>query len=489
MAEPRLSEPSAADTELSDMRVSDAAVLPARDQVRPGRVLACACLGYGLIVVDITIVNLAIPAMQHSLHAGFAAMQLVVNAYVIVLASLVMAGAGAADRWGAVRMFRLGVILFGTASLLCAAAPGVELLIAARVLQGLGAIMLMPATLVMLTRAYTDPDDRAKAIAVWAMAAGSPVVFGPLLGGALVDLVGWRAIFLVNVPVVIGTLLLARRQMPAEGRRTASPQDLPGQVLAAALLGGVAVALTYGHELGWQRALPLCAAGAAVVAAVGFVWRQRTATHPLLPAALLRAPGFVAYAAVGLLLFAGYYGLVFTISVFLQQVRHYGPFVSGLCFLPSAVPITLMPLVAGRVNARLGARVVLRLAIVATAAGAVLLVVVGQVVPFGLAAGLFTIGVGFGLATVPQITLLMAAAPVELAGTASGILTAARQTGTTLGITVFAGLQTGDTIRLPALGALAGYGLMAGCAALGGVRLARRARADQPAPETARALP
>ncbi|MEO6502708.1 MAG: MFS transporter [Jatrophihabitantaceae bacterium] len=458
------------------------------EQVRPGRVLACACLGYALIVVDITIVNLAIPAMRQSLHAGFAAMQLVVNAYVIVLASLVLAGAGAGDRWGSVRAFRAGVTVFGLASVLCGVAPDVEMLIAARVLQGLGAIGLMPATLVMLTRAYPDPDRRAKAIAVWAMVAGSPVVFGPLLGGALVDLVGWRAIFLVNIPVVIATLLLARRQMPAEQRGTAPPQDIAGQALAAAMLGGMAVALTYGRELGWQRALPLCAAGIAVAATVGFVWRQRTARHPLLPAALLRAPGFVAYAVVGLLLFAGYYGLVFTISVFLQQVRDYGPFVSGLCFLPSAVPITVMPLVAGRVNARLGAPVVLRLAIAATATGALLLVVVGQLAPFGLAAGLFAIGVGFGLATVPQITLLMAAAPPEWASTASGILTVTRQTGTIVGITVFAGLGSGESIRLPAIGALVGYGLMAVAAALGGVQLARSARADQPASDTARAL-
>ena len=295
-------------------------------------------------------------------------------------------------------------------------------------------------------------------------------------------------IFLVNIPMVISTLLLARRQMPAERRGTASPQDIPGQVLAAAMLGGMAVALTYGHELGWQRALPLGAAAVAVAATAGFVWRQRAATHPLLPAALLRAPGFVAYAAVGLLLFAGYYGLVFTISVFLQQVRDYGPFVSGLCFLPSAVPITVMPLVAGRVNARLGARAVLRLAIAATAIGALLLVLAGQLVPLGLAAGLFAIGVGFGLATVPQVTLLMAAAPAEWASTASGILTATRQTGTILGITVFAGLGTGDSIRLPAIGALVGYGLMAVAAAVGGVQLARIARADQPAPDTVRAL-
>jgi DHA2 family methylenomycin A resistance protein-like MFS transporter len=208
----------------------------------------------------------------------------------------------------------------------------------------------------------------------------------------------------------------------------------------------------------------------------------------LLPPALLRAPGFVAYAVVGLLLFAGYYGLVFAISVFLQQVRDYGPFVSGLCFLPSAVPITVMPLVAGRMNARLGAPVVLRMAIAATAAGALLLILVGQQVPFGLAAGLFAIGVGFGLATVPQVTLLMATAPAEWASTASGILTVGRQTGTILGITVFGGLRTGDSIRLPALGALIGYLLMAVAATLGGVQLARSARAARPEPETAQVL-
>src|ERR1700704_3755793 len=172
--------------------------------VRPRRVLTVACLGYGMIVIDITIVNVAIPAIQASLHANLATMQLVVDAYVIVLASLVLTGATAVARFGAVRMFRVGICIFGVASLLCGAAPNASVLIAMRAVQGFGAILLVPASLVILMKAYPHPDARAKAVAVWATVAGSPVAFGPTVGGILVSAIGWRSIFLINVPIVLG---------------------------------------------------------------------------------------------------------------------------------------------------------------------------------------------------------------------------------------------------------------------------------------------
>lgn len=424
--------------------------------VRPGRVLAAACLGYGMIVIDITIVNVAVPAIQESLHADLATMQLVVNAYVIVLAALVLSGAAAVGRFGAVRMFRVGAAVFGVASLLCGLAPDSGLLIAMRAAQGLGAILLMPATLLMLTQAYPDPDARVKAVAVWATVAGSPVTFGPIVGGALVSAIGWRSIFLVSIPVVLGALWLASRFMPTSDERgRAEPQDVVGQILAAAVLGGVTLALVEGRQLGWDQPLPVVAIVVAVMAAAGFVVRQRTLAHPMLPHDLLRAPGFRGFVAVGLLLFAGYYGLVFVISFYLQQVRGYGPVATGLSFLPSALPITLVPLIAGRIDARLGPRRVLLIAAGLTALGALLLIVVGSSGPVGMSVGLLVVGVGFGLATVPQITLVMATAPGHRAAIASGLLTAGRQSGTSLGVAVLGGLQVGGTIVVPACAALA----------------------------------
>jgi MFS transporter, DHA2 family, methylenomycin A resistance protein len=447
----------------------------AEQLVRPRRVLTVACLGYGMIVIDITIVNLAIPAMRASLHASLATMQLVVDAYVIVLASLLIAGGGAVGRYGAARMFRLGTCVFGAASLLCGAAPNGGALVAMRVLQGAGAVLLMPATLVMVTRAFPAPDARARAVATWATVAGSPVVFGPIVGGALVTAIGWRSIFLVNVPIVLGTLWLSARHMPSTGRDAPEePQDLVGQVLAAAFLGGVALTLTEGHEIGWTRPTPMAAMVVAVVALGAFVVRQRTFAHPMLPADLLRAPGFSGYVVVGLLLFVGYYGLVFVISVYLQQARGYGPVVAGLSFLPSAVPITVMPLVAGRINERLGARRVLMIALAFTLAGAVGLLLLGSSGPVGMSLGLLGIGTGFGLATVPQITLVMAAAPAHRTAIASGLLSAGRQAGTVIGVALVGSLQSGESIAAAAWAALGAYLAMALAAATAGRRLPRR---------------
>ncbi|WP_406280794.1 MFS transporter [Embleya sp. NBC_00896] len=449
--------------------------------LRPGRVLAVVSLGYGMIVIDISIVNVAIPAIRSSLHASLATMQLVVDAYVIVLASLVLAGAAAVGRYGAVPMFRLGIAVFGVTSLLCGAAPDGAVLVAMRAAQGLGAVLLVPATLVMLSDTYKDPNDRAKAVAVWAMVAGSPVAFGPILGGALVAAVGWRSIFFVNVPVVLVTLWLSARHMPrSEGDKEdredkedkkKEPQDVPGQFLAIVFLGGVALALTEGRELGWTAPLPVVASVTALVAFAAFVVRQRTYAFPMIPSDLFRAPGFRGFVTVGLLLFTGYYGLVFSISVFLQQVHGYGPVATGLCFLPSALPITFMPLVAGRVNAGLGPLRVLVVATFLTLVGGLLLIVVGGDAPIGVGIGLTFIGLGFGLATVPQITLVMATAPQHRMAIASGLLSAARQSGTMIGVALIGGLQSGDNIAAPALAAVVAYLLMAVAAGLGGRRL------------------
>ncbi len=439
---------------------------------RPRRVLTVASLATGMIVIDISIVNVAIPAIRASLHASLPVMQLVVDAYAIVLASLVLAGAALVARFGAVRMFRLGVAMFGVTSVLCGLAPDGPALVVARALQGLGGVLLTPATLVMLTDTYRDPDGRAKAVSIWAMVAGSPVAFGPVLGGALVAAVGWRSIFLVNVPAVLAIQWLSARHMPSSGvsvRR--EPQDIAGQLLAAAFLAGIALALTEGRELGWTRPLPVAAALAALVAFAAFVVRQRSCAHPMIPGDLFRAPGFRGFVAAGLLLFAGYYGLLFSISLFLQQARGYGPVTTGLCFLPSALPITLMPLVAGRVHARLGAPRVLGIGVLLTLVGGVLLALIGSEAPIGTGIGLAFIGLGFGLATVPQITLVMATAPAHRSALASGLMSAGRSSGTTVGVALLGGLGSDSGIAAPAFAAVAIYLLMALAVGLGSRRL------------------
>ncbi|MEU3368924.1 MFS transporter [Streptomyces sp. NPDC006660] len=452
-----------------DKRAPDTVGAP----VRPGRVLAVACLAHGMIVVDTSIVHVAIPTIRDHLHASLPAMQFVVTSYVVVIAGLMLAGAAAVGRHGAVRMLRLGVALFGVASLLCALAPNSAVLVALRAAQGVGAVLVMPAALVMLTETYRDTGQRAKAISIWSMVAGSPVAFGPTLGGALVETVGWRSIFWINVPFVLLVLWLSRRHMPRGERPAAArqPQDVPGQLLSIVFLGGLALALAEGQDLGWSRPLPVVASVTALAALAAFVVRQRRYAHPMIPADLFRAPGFRSYVTVGLLLFVGYNGLIFTLSVFLQQVRGYDPVTVGLCLLSSAVPITFMPLLAGRFATKYGARAVLGAGVAFSLLGGVALVLVGGHAPLGTCLGLVFIGLGFGLVTVPQITLTMAAAPGHRSAIASGLLSAGRSTGSLVGISLLAGLQSGAGITGPALALVAVYALMGLAAALGARKL------------------
>ncbi|WP_326700040.1 MFS transporter [Streptomyces sp. NBC_01754] len=442
---------------------------------RPGRVLTVASLAYGMIVIDISIVHIAIPAIRADLHASLPTMQLVINAYTIVLASLLLAGSGAVGRFGAVPMFRLGVAVFGVTSLLCGIAPDGGVLVVMRASQGLGAVLVVPATLVMLTDTYKDPDGRAKAISIWAMAAGSPVAFAPLFGGALVEAAGWRSIFLINVPVVLVVLWLSARHMPQKGRGArGEPQDMVGQLLAIVFLGCVALTLAEGQDLGWTRPLPVVTSVTALVALAAFVVRQRRYAFPMIPGDLFRAPGFRGFVTVGLLLFAGYYGLVFSLSVYLQQVRGYDPVTTALCFLPSALPITFMPLVAGRVNAGFGARRVLGVATALSLAGGATLFLIGGHAPVGTGIGLAFVGLGFGLATVPQITLVMETAPPHRAALAGGLMSVGRQAGSLIGVALIGGLHSGDGIAAPALTVVVIYLLMALAAGLGRRRPAAR---------------
>ncbi|GAA1033519.1 MFS transporter [Amycolatopsis albidoflavus] len=423
--------------------------------VRPGKVLAAVCLGYGMIIVDTTIVNVAIPTMQASLRTGIDTMQLVVDGYVVILASLLLAGAALSDRFGASKIFRAGVALFGIASALCGVAPNGPFLVAARMLQGLGAVLLVPSSLLVLTAAYTDAKARARAIAVWATVAGSPAAFGPILGGLVVDTLGWRSIFYVNVPLAAIALLLTQRGLPALAPNKSRRQDVPGQLLAVLILSGLALALTEGHQQGWTAPLPVIAFAVAVAAGAAFAVRQRTAAEPMLPADLLRAPGFRGFASVGVLLFAGYYGMVFVLSVYLQDVRHFAPWQAGLSFLPSALPITLMPLVAGRLVGRIGPARVLVAGLVLTVAGGAALALFGGSGMVPLSVALFLLGCGFGLSAVPQITLVMETAPAGRTALASGLLNAARQSGTVLGVAVLGGLQTGGGLGTPSFVATA----------------------------------
>ena len=408
------------------------------DRVRPGLTLAVICIGYAMVVVDTTIVNVALPAIGRDLHTGLDALQWVVDGYVLVLACLLLSGGTLVDRWGTLRVFRMGVVLFTLASALCGVAPDISVLVGARLLQGVAAAMLMPASMALLAQTFPDRARRARAVALFTTAAGSPQAFGPVLGGLLVSTVGWRSIFFINLPIGALTLLLASAGgLPRNRPDRARALDLPGQFAVVVTMAAFTAALIQGHAQGWTAPLPLAADLVAVVGAVLFVLRQRRAAAPMLPASLLRAPRLFSHVNTGLLLFAAYYGLVFALSLYLQQVRHLSALDTGLQFLPSALPIFLLPVLTGRLTTRWGARPVVVAGLCLAAAGALTLLAVGPGTGvLTLSVALALLGCGVGLTVGPQITLVIGGVPGEQAGIASGLLNAGRQTGYVLGVAV-----------------------------------------------------
>ncbi|KAA0021353.1 MFS transporter [Antrihabitans cavernicola] len=417
--------------------------------VRPGLTLSVVCIGFAMVIVDTTIVNVALPAIENDLGSSLAMLQWVVDGYVLVLASLLLSGGALVDRLGSARMFRCGVALFTIASALCGLAPSGVVLVATRLLQGVAAALLMPAAMALIAEAYPEPKAKAKAVALFTTVAGSPQAFGPVLGGALVSTIGWRSIFFLNVPIGAVTMVLALRPgIPSSTTNHGHRADLPGQILTVVVMVAATGALIEAGAQGWSAPFPLAAFAVAIVSGIGLCIRERGAPAPMLPARLLTAPGLSAFVAIGLLLFAAYYGLVFTLSLYLQQVEHLGPFSAGLRFLPSALPIFVLPVFVGRLTARWGARTIACGGLLAAAGGAAALLAVHQHAgPLTLSIALALLGCGVGLTVGPQISLVIGAAPTDQTGIASGLLNAGRQAGSVLGVAVLGSLAgSGDRV-------------------------------------------
>ncbi|MFC4032599.1 MFS transporter [Streptomyces polygonati] len=398
------------------------------------------CLGFFAVILDTTIVNVALPAVGASFHAGVTNLQWVVNGYNIVFAALLLTCGALADRRGAKRVFRTGVGVFLAGSLVCGLAPDLSVLLGGRVVQGLGAALLMPASLALITQAHPEPAERTRAVASWAVCAGAATATGPVLGGLLVGMTGWRSIFLVNLPVgAIVLILLAR--YPAESYTTWRGVDMQGQVLGVIALAAMAFGVTEAGSHGWEGRATLLPLAAALLAIAAFVATERKVLTPLLPPSLLAHRGFMATTGVGLLLNFGVYGQVFVLSLYFQQTRHFGALTTGLMLLPFAGVTLLGPPVTGRLIGRLGARSLMTGGQLLAAAGTTVLACAGPHTPYPeLVPGLFLLGLGMA-ATMPSMTVAaMRAAPRELAGIASGVLTAARQVGAVLGVALLGSL-------------------------------------------------
>jgi len=439
----------------------------------PRWTLVATSFGLGMALLDVTAGNVAVPSIQQDFGTGIAGLSWVIDGYTLAFASALLLAGGLGDRLGARRVFTSGLVLFTVASLLCGIAPTIGLLIGARMLQGLGAALFMPSSLVLLARAYPDPRQRAQAIGFWsaltAVAGGS----GPLVGGILTSTLGWRSIFLVNLPLgIAGVLLTVRFVRPTPPSR-ARTLDLPAQAVAALSLASVTWALVERAERGWGSPAVLGALLAGIAGLALFVWMESSAAEPMLPPRLFRHRTFATTSAGALLYAAAFFGGLLVLSIYFQRVRGEAAALAGLHISAISATFGLASIVGGKFAGRHGPRASILTGLVLLAMGAFGLSVATPGGSFGILGPLLALlGFGAGLVAPPMNAAILASVEPSLAGIGSGVLNAGRQIGTAFGVAIFASLFVADraplrAVQLAMLGAGVLYLAAAAVVALG----------------------
>ncbi|MER7703686.1 MFS transporter [Kitasatospora sp. NPDC097605] len=412
-------------------------------------VLAVCALSLFLVGLDTTIVNVGLPAIGRGLHVGTRDLEWIVDAYTVVLASLLITSGALADRFGRRRVFQCGLLVFGLASLGCALAPSTGTLVAARAVQGVGASMLSPVALAIVVNAMPDPRERARAIGVWASVFGLSMAAGPVTGGALVAAFGWRSVFWVNVPVVAAAVVLSVLFVPESRAPRTRRLDLPGQLLLTAAVSATVAVLIEGPRLGWSSPWALAGYTVAAAATAGFVVAERRRAEPLMDLGLFRRPAFSTAVLGAVAVFVALTVSLLLTTFQLQHARGWTPLAAGLASLPMALGATVCAPLSGVLVSRGGPRRPLLLAAWFTAGGGALLLVRGYLsdgsaadVPLLLLA-LLLLGTGFGFANAPITNTAVGGLPADRAGVAGAITSTARQLGSAVGIAAAGGLLAG----------------------------------------------
>ncbi|WP_225828138.1 MFS transporter [Streptomyces naphthomycinicus] len=404
---------------------------------RPAPTLFAALLGFALITLDASVVNVALPAIGSALGGGMSGLQWVVDAYTLAFAALMLSTGAFSDRAGASRAYAYGITVFTLASAACGLAPNLPALIGARVVQGVAAAVVLPASLSLVRQAYPDPARRTKAVALWAAGGSVAVALGPVAGGALTTAWDWRGIFFVNLPLGALALVLVLRT-PRSERRPA-PLDVPGQLTAVVALTALAFAVIEGGTTG------VAAFAVAVAAGALFLRIERRQPHPVVPPGLFRDRTVQVVVAAGAACSVAFYGGVFVFSLFFQQVQGRSALYTGLLFLPMSGLIAVTNVVSGKLAGRHGPRLPMLIGQALAGAGLLGLLSVGAGTPTAVVAVLLVpLALGCALTVPPLTAVMMEAVPAERAGLAAGVLNAARQVAGGLGIAVFGTLVNGD---------------------------------------------
>ncbi|MFF7854134.1 DHA2 family efflux MFS transporter permease subunit [Streptomyces sp. NPDC007904] len=430
-------------------------------------VLSICCMSLLIVSLDNTVLNVALPSMQRELHASTAGLQWAIDAYTLVLASLLMLAGSTADRIGRKRVFMAGLVVFTLGSLLCSLAPNLEALVAFRMVQAVGGSMLNPVAMSIITNTFTDPRERARAIGAWGAVVGISMAAGPLVGGLLVESVGWRSIFWVNLPVGLAALLLTLRFVPESRAPRARRPDPVGQLLVIALFGSLTYAIIEAPHTGPTGIAPFAViATAALLALLRYERRRR---EPLIDLRFFRSAPFSGATVIAVSAFASLGGFLFLSTLYLQNVRGLSALDAGLWMLPMAVPTFLCAPLSGRLVGSRGPRLPLLVAGGAmTVSGLLFAVLEAETSDVTLFLGYVLFGVGFGFVNAPITNTAVSGMPTAQAGVASAVASTSRQLGQALGVAVVgAVLAAGVGSSSYAAGFVAaarpGWWILAGC--------------------------
>jgi EmrB/QacA subfamily drug resistance transporter len=423
-----------------------AAALGPIDELSPERkrgILAICCLSLFIVGLDITVVNVALPSIGRELDAGISGLQWTVSAFTLVMAGLLMFAGSVADRLGRKRTFVTGLSVFTLASVLCAVAPSVDVLVVARVLQGAGASMMNPVAMSIITNTFTVPAERAKAVGVWGAVFGVSMALGPIVGGTLVSSVGWRAIFLINVPVGLAAIVLTLRVVPESRAPAPRRFDPIGQLLMVVLLTAVTFGLIEAPERGWSSPGIVAAFSASAAALLALLAYEPRRKDPLVDLRFFRSIPFSSSIVIAVAAFGAFGGFLFLNTLYLQDVLGLSPLEAGLATVPVAVMTIIVSPISGRIVGRHGPRVPLVISGACLTIACAMLTGIGPDTPLvWLLASYVVFGVGFGFVNAPITNAAVSGMPRAQAGVASAIATTSRQFGQAVGVALVGAIVT-----------------------------------------------
>ncbi len=402
---------------------------------RKAIVLTSCCLSLLIVSMDATIVNVAVPAIRSDLGASPSQLQWVIDVYTLVLASLLMLSGAAGDRFGRRRVFQIGLAIFAAGSLLCSLAPGINMLIAARFVQAIGGSMLNPVALSIISQVFTGRVERARALGFWGAVVGISMALGPIVGGLLIEVISWRAVFWINLPICAAAIVLTAIFVPETKSATMRHFDPIGQGLAVTFLFGIVFTLIEGPVLGWTHPRTVAVFVIAVLAFVAFLRYESRRTDPFIDLHFFRSVPFTSATLTAISALAAWGAFLFMMSLYLQDERGYSAMHTGLIYLPVAIGALLFSPLSGRLVGRFGSRPSLVVAGVLITAASVMLTFLTALTPVWALLTIFAVfGIGFSMVNAPITNAAVSGMPLDRAGAASAVTSTSRQVGVSIGV-------------------------------------------------------